>query len=148
MLSPMHCSVLQCVAVCCSVLQCAAVCCSVLQCAAVCCSVLQWAKGHIIAVTITDTHTDTHTHTCGVVSTAAGSFFPFYFVILPVTHFSEKCLTVCCFRVNGCQIFFVCVVFIVFWKLGVSRGSSIFQFCRSLFTFIGLFTCVCLFSHL
>ena len=46
----MHCSVLQCVAVCCSslqyvsvrcsVLQCAAVCCSVLQCVAVCCSVL------------------------------------------------------------------------------------------------------------
>jgi len=36
-----HCSALQCVAVCCSVscvLQCVAVCCSVLQCVAVCCS--------------------------------------------------------------------------------------------------------------
>jgi len=47
-----HCSVLQCVAVCCSVLPCVwsilvpegrepAMCCSVLQCVAVCCSVLQ-----------------------------------------------------------------------------------------------------------
>ena len=35
-----HCSVLQCVAVCCSVLQSAAVHCSVSQCVAVCCSEL------------------------------------------------------------------------------------------------------------
>jgi len=40
-MSPVHTSVLQCVAVCCSVLQCAAMCCSVLQCVAVLCSVLQ-----------------------------------------------------------------------------------------------------------
>jgi len=37
---PVHCTVLQCVAVCCIVLQCVAVFCSMLQCIAVCCSVL------------------------------------------------------------------------------------------------------------
>jgi len=41
--TPLHCSVLQCVAVCCSVMQCVAVFCSVLQFIAVCCGVLQCA---------------------------------------------------------------------------------------------------------
>jgi len=36
---PVHCSLLQCAAVCCSVLQCVAICCRLLQCVAVCCSV-------------------------------------------------------------------------------------------------------------